>query len=162
MDSGGTQLWCNHCGKRWTMSEYGELQATEGETHFSHIPDWYEWERLQVRAEIEAGTYSLTKQADLRLLPNSKGLVEYGEITFIHDMDGFRLEGVHNGKTYSVFMPSKGTYSCHIEYNYGKYKRDCVDLNTLNDSFWVFPRGEDFSVTKISLATEELFTYKKA
>lgn len=28
MDSGGTQLWCNHCGKRWTMSEYGELQAT--------------------------------------------------------------------------------------------------------------------------------------
>ena len=84
------------------------------------------------------------KQADLRLLPNSKGLVEYGEITFIHDMDGFRLEGVHNGKTYSVFMPSKGTYSCHIEYNYGKYKRDCVDLNTLNDSFWVFPRGEDF------------------
>ena len=160
MDSGGAQLWCNHCGKRWTMSEYGELQATEGETHFSHIPDWYEWERLQVRAEVEAGVYSFTKKADLRLLPNSRGLVEYGETTLIHDMDGFRLEGVHDGKEYTFFMPAQGLYSCHIEYNYGKYKRDCVDLNTLNDSFWVFPRGDDFSVTKIALATEELFRYK--
>jgi 1-acyl-sn-glycerol-3-phosphate acyltransferase/DNA-directed RNA polymerase subunit RPC12/RpoP len=160
MDSGGTQIWCNHCGKRWTMSEYGALQAAEGETHFSHIPDWYEWERLQVRAEVEAGAYSLTKKADLRLLPNSRGFVDYGDTTFIHDMDGFRLEGVHNGEPYNLFMPAQSLYSCHIEYEYGKYKRDCVDLNTLNDSFWVFPRGDDFSVTKISLATEELFNYK--
>ena len=50
MDSGGTQLWCNHCGKRWTMSEYGELQAQKERRIFPMIPDWYEWERLQVRA----------------------------------------------------------------------------------------------------------------
>ena len=62
----------------------------------------------------------------------------------------FRLYAVKR----NLFVPHKNTTTESI--------RDCVDLNTLNDSFWVFPRGEDFSVTKISLATEELFTYKKA
>ncbi len=42
------------------MSEYGELKAVqkaddehELTTEFSHIPDWYEWEREQVRQEIK-------------------------------------------------------------------------------------------------------------
>ena len=67
MDSGGTQIWCIHCGKRRTLSEYGAVQAAVWETHFSHISDWYEWEMLQVRAEGEAGADHLTVKADLRL-----------------------------------------------------------------------------------------------
>ena len=57
MSSNATKLRCDACGKTWTMSDYGELSADSGETEFSHIPDWYEWERAQVRAEVEAGTY---------------------------------------------------------------------------------------------------------
>ena len=34
---------------------------------------------------------------------------------------------------------------------------DCIDLNTLEDTWYVFPEHCDFSVTKISLATEEIF-----
>ena len=55
MDSKGTILFCKHCGKKWEYSELGELKALEGKTEFSHIPDWYEWERENVRKEIEAG-----------------------------------------------------------------------------------------------------------
>ncbi|MDD4920043.1 MAG: 1-acyl-sn-glycerol-3-phosphate acyltransferase [Bacteroidales bacterium] len=161
MDSGGTEIWCNHCGRRWIMSAYGELKAQEGETHFVHIPDWYEWEREQVRREVEEGRYCFKGNAYVRMLPNSKGFVDFGQAVLIHDMEGFKLEGTHDGAKYTLNIPAQSVYSCHIEYNYGKYKRDCVDLNTLNDSYWVFPEGDDFSVTKISLATEELFNYKK-
>ena len=58
MSSSGAVLRCESCGKSWTMSELGELSADKGETEFSHIPDWYEWERGNVRREVEAGTYS--------------------------------------------------------------------------------------------------------
>ena len=56
-------------------------------------------------------------------------------------------------------ISAKELYSCHIEYHYlGKYG-DCVDLNTLTDTFYTYPEGNDFSVTKMALATEELFYY---
>ena len=45
MDSSGKTLRCKSCGKEWEMTELGELQAKNGITEFSHIPDWYEWER---------------------------------------------------------------------------------------------------------------------
>lgn len=57
MYSEGTELWCEHCKKRWTMDEYGKLHAQNGETEFTHIPDWSNWERQCVRKEIENGTY---------------------------------------------------------------------------------------------------------
>ena len=46
----------------------------------------------------------------------------------------------------------------HVEYAYrfGNH-RDCIDLNTLEDTWYVFPENCLFSVTKISLATEEIF-----
>ena len=50
-------------------------------------------------------------------------------------------------------------YGVHIEYEYlGKYG-DCVDLNTLDNTYYVYPHGEDFAVTKLSLACEEIFKY---
>ena len=45
MSSSGTSIKCNSCGKSWSMTEYGQLVADNCETEFSHIPDWYEWER---------------------------------------------------------------------------------------------------------------------
>jgi len=45
----------------------------------------------------------------------------------------------------------------HIEYEYlGKFG-DCVDLNTSEDTFYVYPENCRFSLTKIALATEELY-----
>jgi len=38
-----------------------------------------------------------------------------------------------------------------------------VDLNNNDDTFYLFPEGDDFSVTKLSLATEELYhRYEKS
>lgn len=158
-ESDGKTIRCSACGKSWEMSEYGELSATSGKTEFSHIPDWYEWQRSNVQTEIEVGKYSFSSKVLVRSLPNAKGYILLGEGTLVHDMDGFHLSGNYEGEGYKVDFPVKSLYACHIEYDYlGKYG-DCVDLNTLTDTYYIYPQEKEFSVTKLALATEEL--YKK-
>ena len=164
MTAAGTRLRCGACGKTWTMSELGELSADQGETEFSHIPDWYEWERENVRKEVEAGTYS---SGDLPVrvdsLPNAKRFIPLGEGTMVHDRNGFTVRGVTpEGEPFEMLKSVPSLYSCHIEYEYlGKYG-DCVDLNTLEDTWYVYPHDCEFSVTKMALATEELyFAYRR-
>ena len=159
MASEGAALFCRACGKRWTMSELGELNAECGETEFPHIPDWYEWQRENVHREVEAGTYSSGElSVHVDSLPNAKKFIRLGEGKMIHDMNGFRVWGTDkDGDPFEMIKPVLSLYSCHIEYNYlGKYG-DCVDLNTLEDTWYTYPHGEDFSVTKMALATEELY-----
>ena len=57
MSTKGAQLFCGECGKSWTLNYYGELEADKGETEFKFPTDWYDWEREQVKAEIESGNY---------------------------------------------------------------------------------------------------------
>ena len=159
METEGTKLRCAACGKTWVLSELNELSAETGETEFSHIPDWYEWERANVRAEVEAGTYT-SGELDVHVdsLPNAKGYVRLGNGKMVHDEQGFRVWGTDDqGMAFSMEIPAKTQYSVHIEYEYlGKYG-DCVDLNTLQDTWYVYPHGQDFAVTKMSLATEEIY-----
>lgn len=157
MSSSGTKLRCEACGKEWEMTELGELAAVSGETEFAHIPDWYEWERANVRSEVQAGTYGITLDARVDSLPNPKRYIDIGKAKLTHNMNGFHLEGVCRGEPYTVDIPAKELYSCHIEYEYlGKFG-DCIDLNTINDTLYIYPEGKDFAVTKFALATEELF-----
>ena len=159
MNSKGTRLFCEECGKEWEYTELGELEAVTGKTEFVHIPDWYEWERDEVRKEVEAGTYHFEGEVHVNMLPNAKAFIPLGNGHLIHDMTGFTLTGEYEGKPYEVKIPAKATYGVHIEYEYlGKYG-DCVDLNTLDNTYYTYPHGRDFAVTKFSLATEELFKY---
>ena len=162
MSSAGSALHCKHCGKSWEMTELGELQAQTGETEFSHIPDWYEWQRANVNHEIQAGTYTFEAPVRIESLPNAKGFVvfdEPGRLT--HTGEGFTLTGVCQGEEFTQKWVPQANYSCHIEYDY-KGRGDCVDLNTTNDTFYIFPLSGDFSVTKIALATEEIYKLHEA
>ena len=163
MRSHGSQLCCSHCGKVWEMTELGELKAVEGKTEFSHIPDWYEWERANVRAEVDAGKYDSGElQVDIWTLPNAVKFQHLGEGTLRHSMNGFSVKGTDvDGDPFGQDWPVPSLYSCHIEYDYlGRYG-DCVDLNTLEDTWYIYPKGKEFSVTKLSLATEELWKKQK-
>ena len=165
MSSSGTTLRCEACGKSWTMSELGELSADEGETEFSHIPDWYEWERQNVRREVEQGIYSSgVLPVTVDTLPNAKRFIRLGEGTMVHNMNGFTVRGTDvDGDPFEMIKPVPSLYSCHIEYEYlGKFG-DCVDLNTLEDTWYIYPHDCVFSVTKMALATEELyFAHRRA
>lgn len=167
MESKGTHLWCNHCKKRWKMSELGELTSvglafdeSVHVTEFTHIPSWYEFEREQVRKEIERGSYHIEVTSLVEALPNARGYIPLGGAQLTHSMEGFLLEGVFDGEVFSLSKPILSMYSCHIEFNYFG-KGDCIDLSTLNDTYYIYPQGEAFSVTKMALATEELYAYAK-
>ena len=106
------------------------------------------------------GSYRFECDADVNDLPNAKGFVHMGRGRLVHDMTGFHLKGVrdYDGEPFAMDIDAAGQYAVHVEYAYrfGNH-RDCIDLNTLEDTWYVFPENCLFSVTKISLATEEIF-----
>ena len=157
MTSRDDQLVCKACGKSWTLSEYNRLSGNDGKTEFEHIPDWYEWERENVKKEVLSGTYRFESNVRVDSLPNAKRYIDLGKAHLTHGMNGFVLEGSYNGEAYRVEKSVVSMYSCHIEYNYLGKHGDCIDINTLEDTFYIYPEGRDFSVTKIALATEELY-----
>lgn len=159
MTSQGARLSCEACGASWEMNPLGVLRALEGDTVFSHAPDWFNWQRENVRAEVEAGSYSLECEVLIDSLPNSDGFVQMGKGTLKHDMNGFVLRGSHNGKAFEVRREVIENYAIHIEYNYIDKKLDCVDISTIDDTYFVYPTTRDASVTKIALATEELYRH---
>lgn len=159
MNSEGSELWCEKCGKRWQMTELGELRSLDGETEFTHIPDWFRWERENVRAEVRSGKYYFEDEVKIETLPNAQMFVKQGKGKLVHSINGFRIEGNIYGKDVSLEFPPLALESIHIEFNYKKMG-DAVDISTPDESYWLAPCTKRDSITKLSLATEEIFAYE--
>ncbi|OPZ91090.1 MAG: hypothetical protein BWY74_02075 [Firmicutes bacterium ADurb.Bin419] len=181
MASQGENIYCKHCGDRWHMTEYGRMEHLSNkqqadsclvrETHdlipdctvdFTHIPNWYEWERSQVIKEIEKGIYSLNIKVHIEALPNAINFIDLGEGILRHDMEGFALtfKDYDDDKEKTIYFSSISMTSIHTEYNY-RGKGQCVTLSTVDNTYFLFPRGEGFNATKIQFATEYLYEYHK-
>lgn len=160
MNSDKDEIWCDKCHKHWKMSDLGELKAVEGVTEFSHIPDWYEYERQMVHQEIMEGKYFFQDRVVVDSLPNAKGYIRLGEATLTHSKQGFRLEGNFDGEDFLLEKDPLSMYSCHIEYNY-MGRGDCIDLSTLQDTYYIYPLNQRNVVTKIHFATEEIYKLVK-
>ncbi|MBU1145266.1 MAG: hypothetical protein KJ971_05360 [Firmicutes bacterium] len=161
MDSDGNEIWCNHCQKRYSMDEFGRIKALEGKTEFSRIPDWYEFERENVRMQILNNTYRFEDEVAVDSLPNSKGYIRLGTASLLHDISGFHVQGNFDGELFQLDKDPLSTYSLHIEYDYLN-KGDCIDLSTLNDTYYIYPLSKKNVVTKLHFATEEIYKIKKA
>ena len=169
MYSEGTRLWCSACGKGWQMSELSVLTAEEGETEFSYIPDWMAWERQNVRAEVRAGTYRFEDDVTVHTLPNAKRFYDQGMGRLVQTPEGTRLTCTAYGEKRELFWAGTELESVHIEYDYpyrkDKYKKnifgDCIDISTPDESYWLHPVGNRDQLTKISLATEEIYILAK-
>ncbi len=158
MDSKGTEIFCTECGKRWNLNEDGTLSALEGETEFPHIPDWFRWEREQVREQIENGTYHFEDEVEVYGFPRCWRFIPLGKGKLTHDIEnGFTLTGQYRGEDYRIERTPPESNSLHIEYDYCYIKPfDCVDISTEKDSYYCYPTKENV-VTKLAFATEELF-----
>ena len=158
MDSQGADLFCTACGKRWHWHEEGHLEALEGETEFAHIPDWFNWEREQVKQQIETGTYAFTDEVDVFSLPRVWRYIPLGKAKLTHTIDGgFTLQGHYRGEDYVIHRQPQQTNSLHVEYDFGPIdKRDYIDISTENDSFYCAPTGKNV-ITKLAFATEEIY-----
>lgn len=157
MEGKGIHLNCHACGKQWTMDEYGQLAAGDGNTEYAHIPDWYQWQRDCVREELENGTYHLDTDVEIAIQVNLDGVCMIGDGHLTHSLDGFRLLGADGALDYSQSATFSHTlYSDYYWYEIG----DVIGIGDNEFSYFCFPK-ENISVTKARLATEELYKMKK-
>ena len=158
MGTQGAEIFCRSCGKRWFLQENGQLKATEGETEFPHIPDWFEWEREQVKKQIEDGTYRYEDEVDVYSFPRCWRFLPLGRAKVCHDFEnGFTIHGHYRGRDYRVHRPAKGMNSLHVEYDFHRFRKEnCFDISTETDSFYCYPTNPDI-ITKLAFATEEIY-----
>ncbi len=153
----GIHLTCNKCGARYVMDEYGRLASETGETLFSHIPDWYAWERSCVRDEIASGSYCLDTGVDIGMIVDYKALYMVGRGDLHHDRGGFVLTGC-DGKLRYEQGPVK-CYSCYSDY-YWYEIGDMICIGDTDRLYYCFPDKKDV-VAKTRLATEEIYRMSK-
>ena len=153
----GIHLTCHACGKTYELTETGTLRALEGETEFAHIPDWYQWEREEVRRELENGTYRLEKDVDIGMMVDYKAIYMVGSGKLVHDTEGFHLTGC-DGKLHYEQGPL-ACYSVYSDY-YWYELGDIVCIGNHDALYYCFPKGGDV-VAKTRMAAEELYKLKK-
>lgn len=158
MQGKGEELVCHSCGKKYTLTPLGELSAHSGETEFSHIPDWYAWQRQSVKKELEGGEYLLSCDVDIGILVDHKALYMVGEGKLRHDENGFTLEGCGGKLSYTQKpLTSYGLNADYFWYEIG----DVICIGNRNCLYYCFPKGNNVSVAKARLAAEELHKLKQ-
>lgn len=157
MEGRGEKLTCHACGMVHTLTPLGELEAEDGQTVFGHIPDWYAWERSQVRQEIEKGDYHLSTKVEIAMMVDYQSIYKVGEGTLVHDSAGFHLDGC-NGRLHYEQKPQAcyGLYADYFWYELG----DIICIGTNDCLYYCFP-GSGVSVAKTRLAAEEMYRLYK-
>ena len=158
MEGKGTLLTCHHCGKQYELTPLGELKALEGETEISHIPDYYRWEREQVKQEILDGTYELDTDVDIAMQVDFKAIYMVGEGHLTHDRNGFTLTGCDGRLNYT--QKPQSCFSLYADY-YWYEIADCICIGTNEVHYFLFPKKAGVSVAKLRLATEEMYKLYK-
>ncbi|MBQ8357993.1 MAG: 1-acyl-sn-glycerol-3-phosphate acyltransferase [Clostridia bacterium] len=154
----GVTLSCNSCGKEWTLDEYGYLHATAGETEFSHIPDWFAWERECARREIAENRYHLDVDVEIYVLADTRCLYHVGEGHLTHSRAGFHLTGC-NGKLDYTQGPFS-TYTLNADFNWYELG-DVISIGNNSMLYYCIPKSTGDCVAKARLVTEELYKMLK-
>lgn len=158
MEGIGTKLICRNCGKQYELDEYGYMKARVGKTEFSHIPDWYRWERSCVKEEIVTGAYHLQVPVDICMMVNTKCIYRVGEGELTHSEDGFHLTGCDGKLDYRQKpIASYSLYSDYFWYEIG----DVICIGDSSVLYYCFPKGTGDIVAKTRLAAEELYKIAK-
>lgn len=154
----GTKFTCHNCGKVYELTELGYLQAEDGDPAFTHIPDWYAWQRDTVRKALEDGTYRMELDVDIGMMVNYKAIYMVGEGKLTHDETGFTLTGCDGKLNYS-----QGPLTCYSLYaDYFWYEiGDVICIGNADALYYCFPRNCGDVVAKARIATEELYKLKK-
>lgn len=157
MEGKGIHLTCKKCGKRHELTENGQLKATEGKTRFSHIPDWFDWQREQVEQEIREGTYRLDAEVDIAMLVDYKKLYRVGAGRLQHDENGFVLDGCE-GKLHYEQAPA-ASHCLNVDYFWYEIG-DMISIGNKDALYYCFPKGETV-VTRARLAAEIMYKMKR-
>ena len=153
----GIHWKCHACGKEYELTELGFLKATDGDTMFDHVPDWYDWQRKQVCKELEDGTYRLEREVEIGMMVDYKAIYMVGSGKLIHDADGFHLTGCDGKLDYAQGpLANYGLYADYLWYEID----DVICIGNKDALYYCFPKGGD-CVAKTRMAVEELYKLKK-
>ena len=158
MRSEGISIVCDGCGKTYELTEDGTLEAKDGESAFTHIPDWYAWERECVKKEILNDEYRLQVPVDICMLMDTKHVYRVGEGELVHTKDGFHLTGCDGKLDYT--QGGLSSYSLYSDF----YWYEIGDVICIGDSkmlYYCFPKCEGDFVAKTRLAAEEIYKIAK-
>ncbi len=154
----GIHLTCKNCGKMYELDKYGFMKAINSNTEFSHIPDWFKWQRECVKKEIENGEYLLDTEVDILMMVNTKCVYNIGSGRLIHNKDGFILTGKNNSLNYR--QAAESSYSLYADY-YWYELGDIICIGNSNALYYCFPKCDYDIVAKTRLATEEIYKLSK-
>lgn len=159
MNSEGIHLWCEECGAKWEMDTLSRLHGVNTDKGFSHIPDWYNWEREEVRKEVQNGTYHFEDDVRVEDYYSTRvGFVDVGNAHVVHDQNGFTFTGEVDGQPFELNKPVSSMYSVHIEYDF-LGRGDAFDIATDTTSYFMFLKNAKNYLTKMHFATEELYDF---
>ena len=153
----GTKVICQSCGKSYTLTELGELVADDDNTKFSHVPDWFSWQREKVKEQIISGEYILDTPVDIYVVKDYKALYKVGKGKLKHDISGFELTSADDKLIYNQSPLS--SYSLNVDYFWYEIG-DVICIGDENALYYCFP-SKEVSVAKVRLATEEIYKLQK-
>lgn len=154
----GIHWTCHNCGKQYELTETGFLKAIDGDAMFDHIPDWYAWQREQIRQELTDGTYRLHTQVDIGMMVDYKAIYMVGSGELTHDSNGFTLTGCDGKLNYTQGpLANYGLYADYLWYEIG----DVICIGNNDVLYYCFPKGSGDVVAKTRMAAEELYKLKK-
>ncbi len=154
----GTQLKCGECGATWQLAENGflELQTLLKASgwNFRHVPDWFRWQREEVKKEIESGEYKIQADVDIYMMVDTKAIYKVGSGRLLHSQKGFVLDGC-GGKLHYEQKPceSYSLYSDYFWYEIG----DMICIGNMKELYYCFPKNAGDIAAKARIATEELY-----
>ena len=148
-----TGITCGCCGRHHELTVLGELKAAEGETKITHIPDYYKWERQQVRQEILDGTYLLDCDVDIAMQVDYKAIYKVGQGRLVHNNAGFTLTGCDGRLCYT--QPPQAGFGLYADY-YWYEMADVICIGDTEVHYFCFPKN-GAPVAKIRVATEEMY-----
>ena len=157
MKGEGTKIKCNSCGRIHTLNEIGFLEAENGKTKFSHIPDWIDWQRQEVQKEILSNEYRLESKVKIFALKGYKALYEIGSGELLHTVNGFLLKGCSGKLEFTI--PPTAYYTLNADF-YWYQIGDIICLENEGVLYYCVIE-DDVSVTKARIATEEIYKSNK-
>jgi len=157
MTSFGSHFKCENCKKEYSYNSDGTISCINGETKFSRISQWYEYEKECVKNEVKNNRYYFKDEVRLEHLDGVK--VGFSPLKGKYYLTQSVKDGIkvidEDNKVIISKMPLQ-TFAIHVEFDY-KHKGGCVDLATNEDTYFVYPLHFQSHLTKIHFATEAIF-----
>ena len=154
MNGSGDSIICNKCSTEYHLNETGFLECKNNDGKFSHIPDWYNWQRECVKEEIINNTYNFDSKVKIMVLKDFKNIYDIGYGKLTHSLNGFTLRSDDSSLEYT--QSAKASYSLYSDF-YWYSLGDVICIGNNKMLYYCFPENSNYSVAKARLAAEELY-----